>query len=80
MAGPLVTFCFAEGNKLKVEIQPAFCPFHSQLTQPVFSQLLHEAVIEEIVKGLTKVTVNNIHCSPFMHQTRYLILEGCQVT
>jgi len=31
------------------------------------------------VKGFTKFEVNHIHCFPFMHQAKHLVLETYQV-
>lgn len=42
-------------------------------------QLACEGVMEDNIKSLTKVKTNNIHFSPFMHQTSHLIIETYQV-
>lgn len=32
------------------------------------------------IKSLTKVKENNIHCSPFVHQTSHLLVEDNEVS
>lgn len=75
---PLVTCLqldFATGhNPLGLVVLPIANPLSK-----VYFVSLTVIMMQDSVKGFTKVRVNNIHCFPLIHRASHLTVEGYQV-
>lgn len=60
-------FNFIGHNSLGPTIQPVFHSVEHMPIQSVGSQLLHEDVVADSVKGLSEVQVDNIDSFTFIH-------------
>jgi len=76
---PPTRLCPADHYPLGLAILPLFKPPHCLLIQPVHQQFLYEDVMEDSVKGLTEVQVDNMQCSPLIYQASHYIIEFYQV-
>ena len=71
---PLIRLC----NMITTLCLQLFSQFlvHCLLIQPVLLQLLYADLVEDSIKSLTEVKVDNILCSPFVYHANHFIVEG----
>ncbi|RMC04413.1 hypothetical protein DUI87_19235 [Hirundo rustica rustica] len=65
-------------HSLGLAIQPFLNPEKSAPVKAVGCQLLQEYALEDSVKGLAEVQVDNIHSLPCIHQADHLVIKGDQ--
>lgn len=69
-------WCLAQHSPLSLSVQTVFSPSHCPFIYSIYHQLVCEDVVTEHVENLTKVKIDNAHCSPIVNQASHLIIEG----
>ena len=75
---PPAWLCATDHQPLGLAVQLVFNALHCLIIQLILQQLVYEDVMQDSVKGLTDVRVDNIHCSCLVYQASHLTAEVYQ--